>query len=215
MLPQLILPLLLHLSLPHPHVPKAIVMHGAGGQATLTWFTVPFNPEQVKTLPNGQGWHLGFAMLQVGMPLACGDVKVPVGNYKLDVQRDEKGEFSTFRLVPAELLRVTRTRRGQQPDQQKIAEVKKDLAARGIPEAIDLPATTFSEGDAEHLEFAAMTRGYEAAQRGSAEPKGGASFSVFANFGDMHRRVDLVESFPKNETDGQGNEKKVEAKKDR
>ncbi|MFO1076826.1 MAG: hypothetical protein U1E73_03770 [Planctomycetota bacterium] len=196
MTPFPILPLVLFLlPLPHPHVPKAIVLHGAGGTATLKWFTVPYNPEQVKTLPNGQTWHLGFAALDVGIPMACGDVKVPVGSYKLDVVRDDKGEFSAFRLVPAELLRVTRARRGEEPDASKVAEVKKDLAARGIPERIDLPAKTFAEDDAEHLEFAAMTRGYEATQRGGAEPKGGASFTVMANFGDLHRRFDLVESF--------------------
>ena len=62
---------LLAIALPpmHPHVPKAIVLQGAGGKTTLTYFTVPYNPEQVKTLPNGAEWHLGYANLEVGMPM--------------------------------------------------------------------------------------------------------------------------------------------------
>lgn len=40
-----------------------------------------------------------------------------------------------------------------------------------------------------------MTRGYEATARGSSEPKGGAEFALFADFGDLHRRLDLQEVF--------------------
>jgi hypothetical protein len=180
--------------LPHPHIPKAIVLQGAGGKTTLTWFTVPYNAEQVKTLPNGKEWHLGFAALDVGMPMQCGDTKIPVGSYKLNVLRDDKGEFSELQLVPNELLRA-RGRRNQPADPQKLEAVQKDLAARGIPELIHLPASKFADGDAEHLEMMVMNRGFEAVERGSAEPKGGASFSVMATFGDLHRKVDLVEVF--------------------
>jgi hypothetical protein len=49
--------------------------------------------------------------------------------------------------------------------------------------------------DAEHLGFAVLNHGYEAVGRGSATPKGGASFTLFADFGDLHRTLDLVEQF--------------------
>jgi hypothetical protein len=186
---------LLGLALPffHPHVPKAIVLHGAGGTATLTWFTVPYNPEQVKTLANGREWHLGFAALEVGMPLASGDVRVPPAKYKLNVLRDQQGEFSALTLVPWDLFQADR---GRNPDADKVAAIKKELAAKGIPERLELPVRATDEPEAEHLEFTLLTRGYEAEGRFSAGPKGGASFSLFADFGDLHRRVDLVETFP-------------------
>lgn len=181
--------------LPHPHVPKAIVAHGAGGTATLTWFTVPYNKEQVKTLPNGADWHLGVAMLDVAIPLKAGDVAIPPAQYKLDVHRDDKGEFTEFVLSPVELRRASQGRRGQPADPEKVAAVKKDLAARGIPESIRLPAKPFPDDEAEHLEFMLMTKGYEAVQQRSSDPKGGASFTLMATFGDLHRKVDLVEQF--------------------
>ncbi len=34
----------------------------------------------------------------------------------------------------------------------------------------------------------------------SCEPKGGASFTLFANFGNLHRSAELVEEFPVKET---------------
>lgn len=189
---------LLAIALPpmHPHVPKAIVLQGAGGKTTLTWFTVPYNPEQVKTLPNGAEWHLGYANLEVGMPMVCGDVKVPVGKYKLNTLRDAQGEFSAFVLVPQELMAAQRAPRGQKPDPAKIEAVQKDLAAKGIPQRIELPVAGRDAKDAEHLVFAMLTEGYEATARGSAEPKSGATFTLFADFGNLHRQLELVEEYP-------------------
>jgi hypothetical protein len=177
-------------------VPKAIVLHGAGGTTTLTWFTVPHNPEQVKTLPNGSDWHLGFAALDVGMPLQAGKVAIPVANYKLDAHRDDKGEFTALVLTPIELWRAARARRGEPADPERIAAAKKALAEKGLPERIVLPIARYDDGDAEHLEFLLLTRGYEAKQNFSAEPKGGASWSLMATFGDLHRKLDLQETFP-------------------
>jgi hypothetical protein len=193
--PLSLLPLLALFLWPHPHVPKAIVLQGAGGKTTLTWFTVPYNADQVQSLPNGKDWHLGFAALDVGMPLRCGDTAIPVGSYKLNVRRDAQGEFSELQLVPVALLRA-RGGRNQPADPAQLEAVQKDLAARGIPEHIDLPAAKFADGDAEHLEFLVLNRGFETVQRGSAEPKGGASFTLMATFGDLHRKLDLVEVFP-------------------
>jgi hypothetical protein len=189
-----LVPLLALFAFPHPHVPKAIVLQGAGGKTTLTWFTIHFNPEQVKTLPNGATWHLGFAALDVGMPLRAGATPIPVGKYKLDVLRDAQGEFSELQLVPMELLRA-RGRRDQPADPAAMEAAKKALAARGVPELIRLLAAKFDDPFAEHLEFFAITRGYETVERGSAEPKGGASFTLMATFGDLHRKVELVEVF--------------------
>lgn len=192
--PLTILPFFALFFLPHPHVPKAIVLQGAGGKATLMWFTVPYNPEQVKTLPNGKEWHLGYATLDVAMPMQSGAVPIPVGVYKLNVLRDDKGEFSEFQLVPNELIRA-RGRRNQPADPARLEAVQKDLATRGIPELIHLPAAKYDDGAAEHLDLMVINRGYEAVQRGSAEPKGGASFTLLATFGDLHRKVDLQEVF--------------------
>ncbi|MCB9885447.1 MAG: hypothetical protein H6838_08140 [Planctomycetes bacterium] len=192
--PLTLLPFFVPFLMPHPHVPKAIAMQGAGGTTKVTWFTVPYNAEQVKTLPNGRTWHMGFASLEVGMPLQCGEVTIPVGKYKLDVLRADSGEFTELQLTPTEMLAL-RPRRGQQPDPAKVEAVKKDLAARGIPELIHLPAKSYDDPAAEHLEFMVLNRGFEAVQRGSSEPKGGASFTLMATFGDLHRKVDLVEVF--------------------
>lgn len=179
----------------HPHVPKAIVLQGAGGKATLTWFTVPYNERQVGTLAKGSEWHLGFATMSVEMPLAVRETDIPVGRYKLNVMRDEEGEFTAFVLTPMELLVARRAPRGQQPDQSKIDAVSKDLAARGIPERIEFPAGVVGGKHAEHLGFSVMSHGYEAIERGSAEPKAGATFTLMADFGDLHRAVELVERF--------------------
>lgn len=198
-LPSLVLLLFasIPLSLPivHPHVPKAIVLQGAGGKATLTWFTVPYNKDQVATLPKGAEWHLGFAALDVAMPLAAGKTIIPIANYKLNVLRDEQGEFSKFVLIPIELMAARRAPRGQKLDEAKVEAVTKDLAKRGIPERIELDAEKSPGKDAEHLGFAVLNHGYEAVERGSATPKGGASFTLFADFGDLHRTLDLVEQF--------------------
>lgn len=194
MSPHLILPFFPLFLFVHPHVPKAIVLQGAGGKATVTWFTVPYNPEQVKTLPNGRDWHLGYAMIDVQMAMKAGDVAIPAGAYKLNVLRDAQGEFSEFQLVPGELLRA-RGRRGQPADPAKLAAVQQDLAARGVPELIRIPAAKYDDGAAEHLELMVVNRGFETVQRGSAEPKGGASFTLLATFGDLHRKCDFVEVF--------------------
>lgn len=179
----------------HPHVPKAIVLQGAGGKATLTWFTVPYNKDQVANLPNGAEWHLGFATIDVAMPLVAGQTAVPAAKYKLNILRDGQGEFSKFVLVPTELMAARRAQRGQEPDPAKIEAVKKDLAKRGIPERLEIDAANSGGKDAEHLEFAVLNRGYETVERGSAVPKGGASFTLLADFGDLHRALELAEKF--------------------
>lgn len=188
----------------HPHVPKAIVLQGAGGKATLTWFTVPYDKDQVATLPNGAEWHLGFATLDVAMPLASGKTVIPFAKYKLNALRDGQGEFSQFVLIPSELMAARRAPRGQNPDQTKIEAVTKDLAKRGIPERIELEAAKSTGKDAEHLAFAVLNHGYEAVERGSATPKGGASFTLFADFGDLHRTLDLVEQYGEAESPANG-----------
>lgn len=193
--PSLATLLALAVPLLHPHVPKAIVLQGAAGRTTLTYFTVPYNPEQVKTLPNGADWHLGYANLDVGVPMLSGSTAIPVGKYKLNVLHDQQGEFSRFVLVPTELLAAARAGRGQKADPTKLDAVKQALAAKGIPERIELTAEKSDGKNAEHLGFAMRTEGYEAVARGSAEPKGGATFTIFADFGDLHRSFELVEQF--------------------
>lgn len=194
--PSLAALLALAMPLLHPHVPKAIVLQGAGGKTTLTYFTIPYNPEQVKTLPNGADWHLGYANLDVGMPMLAGQTRIPVGKYKFNVLRDQQGEFSKFVLVPAEILAASRAPRGQKPDPAKLEAVKQELAAKGIPARIEFDLEKCDGKLAEHFGFAMMTEGFETVARGSAEPKGGAAFTIIANFGDMHRKVELVEEFP-------------------
>lgn len=178
----------------HPHVPKAIVLQGAGGKTTLTWFTVPHNADKVAKLANGADWHLGFAALEVGMPLQSGDVKIPPARYKLDVHRGQDGAFDTLVLTPVELQRA-RGGRGAPPDPERTAAVEKELQERGIPARIELPVVAVEEPAAEHLEFAVVVRGFETVKNGSAAPKGGARFTLLADFGDLHRKLELVEAF--------------------
>ena len=64
-----------------------------------------------------------------------------------------------------------------------------------FPALISLPAKKYAEDDAEHLEFMVINRGYEAVRRGSSEPKGGASFTLMATFGSLHRKIELKEVF--------------------
>ncbi|MCA8953747.1 MAG: hypothetical protein KDE27_29820 [Planctomycetes bacterium] len=192
--PLVLLPFLALFALPHPHVPKAIHMHGATGKvATVIWFTVPHNPEQVKKLPNGGSWHLGFAVLDVKSELRCGDTAIPKARYKLDTRRDDSGEFSTLELVPFELWQAQRGRGGKEAVAARVEQVTKELAAEHIPTSVSLPAAKFDDGNAEHLEFMVMNRGFQAAKRGSDEPAGGAAFTLMATFGDLHRKIDLLE----------------------
>ena len=127
-----------------------------GGKTTLTWFTVPYNREQVKTLPNGQDWHLGFAALEVGMPLTCGNVPIATG--EVQAQRRARSEGRVLGAGAG----AGGTGRGHA---QPTARPGQDLGAQ--------------EGIC-----------------GTGNPRAHrAAFSLFADFGELHRRLDLQETF--------------------
>ena len=63
----------------HPHVPKVIAIKLTEGEATLSYFTVPFNAEHLKDLKPGFNWHAGFARFATAKDLKCGDKTIPAG----------------------------------------------------------------------------------------------------------------------------------------
>ena len=186
----------------HPHVPKALLVHGAAGKITVTYFTVPHNPEQVATLQAGRAWHLGFAALDTEVTLRSGQVQVPAGKYKLNVLRGEENDSEwRVELVPAELMALSRPSRRNESDEQKaereqkLAELKVQMTQRNQPERILLPLQTFAAANAEHLALEAVLQGYTTQRRNSIEPAGGVQLTLRMSFGDLHRSLALDEVY--------------------
>ena len=85
----------------HPHNSKAFVLAGAKGKATLSYMTLPYNPEAVKTLQPGTDWGPGI-QLDTQMDMTAGDVKIPAASYQLLVRRAQDGEFKEAVLKPGD-----------------------------------------------------------------------------------------------------------------
>ncbi len=152
--------------LAHPHDNKAFVLAGAKGKATLSYLTLPYNPEAVKTLQPGTDWSMGNAQLNAQMDMTSGDVKIPAASYQLFVRRAQDGNFKEAVLKPAD------------------------------GDAIVLPIKSFQAADEEHLTFKVVNHGYVTAGFGSTEAVDGTEFSIMMSFGDLHRRLDLKEVLP-------------------
>ena len=182
----------------HPHNPKAVVLHGAGGKvATLNWFTVPFNAEKVAGLTTSD-WHLGFAWLDVHQPLMVGKGTVPPHSYKFDVRRNDAGKFTHLVLTPKELDPWRRPRGESRADQEaRVARAREELRAKGIPTEVLIPVTERKgQPDAEHLEMVALTRGYARESSRSPRPTGGAAFELWLDFGPYHVSGAVGEVWP-------------------
>lgn len=179
----------------HPHVPKAIIAYGAGGKVTVQYFTVPYNPEHLKDLKSGFEWHLGYAAIENEAELRCGDIVVPPTRWKMGVVRGETAAQWSVLLEPFDLWQAKRSA-GRNPEAaEKAKTLQAELAEKGIPERVVLPATRLEGEDAEHLEMELLLRGYQAAQRNSSQPAGGLSFATRFHFGDLHFSCDLQEQF--------------------
>lgn len=203
-LPQLlpfVLPLVLGAPF-HPHVPKALVVHGAAGKATVTYFTVPFNEEHLADVSEGFEWHLGFATIETEFAFTAGDRKVPAGKYKLGVVRGEGEADWSLLLEPYEAWRargMMRRGRGGAEMQQRLLRILEDLQEQGIPERIVVPTTLREATAAEHLDMSILLAGFETVERGSSEPAGGLRLALRMDFGSLHREVQLAEAFDKKE----------------
>ena len=193
---------------PHPHVPKAIVLGGAAGKITCSYFTVPYNPEHLEGLKAGFRWHLGFAALDSEVPLTCGDVKIPPGKYKLDIRLVEgKGDAAKWEGVLKLITLVTAEsavqRAGRQSNEAKekaekaLAELKAKLEAEGKVGEVTLPTSVFQAASDEHLVMRVISDGFETVSRTSVEPKSGIEFTLRLGWGDLHRELTLKESFAK------------------
>lgn len=187
----------------HPHNPKALIMQGAAGKATVTYFTVPYNPEHLKDLDAGFEWHLGFAGFQCETATKIGGVDVPAGRYKMGVVRGETADDWDLLLEPWDVFQaqrgLQRARRGGDVEaaEKALAEAKAALEEAGTPARIVAPTASVKGADAEHLEVVALFRGFDTAQMFSTTPAGGMSMTLRMDFGDLHREVEVVEVFEK------------------
>ena len=147
----------------HPHNPKAFVLGGAKGKATLSYMTLPFNPEAVDQLRPGSDWYLGNAMLNTQMLMTSGNVRIPPGTYQINVRRSEDGDFNQAVLK------------------------------RSGNDDIVLPIAAFEAAEEEHLVLRVMNNGYVSTGPGSTEPDDGAEFTLMMSFGNLHRKLELKE----------------------
>ena len=129
---------------PHPHHPKITELGCVKGKVSVSWFTYPFNPEQVKNnrKPNFL-FNRGFT-LKTDVALECGDVKVAAGRYAFAFQLDAKAENWSALLIPQKMAQLQRQlgrarRRGG--DVEGLEKQLADLTKKGIEE-LSLPSTT-------------------------------------------------------------------------
>jgi hypothetical protein len=184
----------------HPHHPKAIVVGGAAGKVTLTYFTVPYNGEQLeRNAKDGFSWHLGFAVLDSEVPLVAGQTAVPAGRWKWDVRcaGEPKDQRWDVQLVPFELWQARRARRGEAKEaaDQQLADARAKVMAAGLPEEVLLPTVAIQGAAAEHLTVGVMHSGYAAVERFSTKPQDGVELTVRMSFGSLHRELGLKEKF--------------------
>ena len=195
----------------HPHHPHAITMQGAAGQATVTYFTVPYNAEHLADLDSGFVWHLGFAGFNTEVPLKCGDISIPKASYKLNVIRGEGDDDWSVQLLPFDLYRAEmvfarakRSGRNVEEASAALDSVKEKLAEAGIAGALTLPTSSYDADSDEHLAMVSIFYGYSTLQRGSTEPRGGMKFDLRFGFGDLHKEVKLEEVYEAPEGAGDG-----------
>ncbi|MGE3881444.1 MAG: hypothetical protein AB7I19_20465 [Planctomycetota bacterium] len=205
MLPSLISTVLTVLSTfaAHPHVPKAIRLHGANGPITVQYFTVPYNPEHLADLKPGFEWHLGFAAFENEVVLQSGGQTVPPTRWKLGVVRGEADGQWSLLLEPFELWQGRRGAQRNQEARERFEQLRERLEKDGIPARVVLPMKAQTAEAAEHLEMLVIHRGYTAAQRLSNDPAGGVEFTLRLDFGDIHFTCDLNEVFVPKKSDDQ------------
>jgi hypothetical protein len=180
----------------HPHYPKATTVAGVKGNVTVSWFTVPFNPDQVKKVGANYLWNRGFS-LKTDVALECGDVKVTPGTYALGFKMDSKGEKWSVVIMPREISRLNRQlsrvkRSGG--DTSEIEGKLQALAKKGIRN-MTLPTTTFKGKAAEHMTIYSVNYGYKTSGRRSPDPISGVEAEYRVSFGDLHIKFAFSEVF--------------------
>ena len=190
----------------HPHLPKAIVVGGAGGKATLLYFTVPANPEHLNGLQPGFQWHLGYAQLNTEVPLKIGEATVAAGAYKCDVRRGDSGEQWSIVLVnndyaAAEAAWQRAKRRGTEQQvadaEAKVDALQQKIDAGEMVKEYVLPLQSKEGDEAEHLTLSVINRGYATERRGSDVAVGGVEFALRIDFGAVHEELEVAEVFGK------------------
>ena len=176
----------------HPHHPMAIPVATVHGKAVITYQTVPFNKEKVYALPNGRSWHLAIAFFNNDIPLEGGGTVLPPGRWKFNARRNDQGEFAAVEFVHPDIYRLSR--RGTK---EAIAAKEKELQEKGQVGRVIVPLNTHADKDIEHLEITVRTRGYPTPRVGQTEAIGGTRFTVYLDFGDLHRNFDMTEVMPK------------------
>lgn len=196
----------------HPHHPKAIVVGGAAGKITVSYFTVPFNADHLKDKPSGFQWHLGGAQLNTEVPLRVGDVDVPAGDYSLNARLDDQGAWNFVlqdKQAAAEIRQAGRRARNSEAARAKYEELK-EAADKA---ALVLIAKDFKMVHEEHLDMVAINNGYVRIDRASMDPASGVEFALRVSFGDLHRELKITEEFEVG-TAVEASDKKVDKKKD-
>ena len=205
---SVVLPVLMAVSpsiAPHPHNPKGLVVGGAGGKVTVTYFTVPYNPDQLAKARPGMSWHLGFAAFETEVPLRAGDTDIPAGKYKLNSQLSEDGKEWHIQLTSWEVIDAQRklrsaqrnARNGSVAAKERVEELKATVEelTKKHEGGIVIAASDYESPDDEHLQMTLVNRGFNTVNRGSSEPAGGVDFSLLVAFGGLHRSIDLSEVF--------------------
>jgi hypothetical protein len=180
----------------HPHVPKVLKVGLSDGQATLRYFTVPFNSKHLENLQPGFNWHAGFASLQTERALELGDQTLAPGNYKFNFVKQKNGWAAEFVAMEIATLRgqIQRAKRGGNPEQVQELEDKLGLLLKDQPPVL-APFTMFQAGDEEHLRMVVMHEGFTAKTRTDPTPVSGAAFTLQMDFGNLHGRLAMVEKF--------------------
>jgi len=168
----------------HPHVPKAVPAALAKGKVTMSYFTVPYNAEQVATLRPGGSWHMGFASLHNDVAIEIGGKTLPPGRWKFNVRRNDEGKFATAELLHLDYYRAS----GRRGSEEEAAETKARLEKEGLPAMIEVPFPEIPADEDDHgdLSFAVLNHGYQTPKVGQDEPVGGAKCTVFVRFGELH-----------------------------
>ena len=163
------------MSVPHPHYTKVIVMPGAGGNVSFTYFTVPFNAEHLKGLEAGFAFGRGSVGMESEVPLTIGGKTFPAGTYALTPVRGEASDEWSLRVGPPR-------RRGQQ--------------ATEATEPVEVPMKATKSDHSEHYAVAVISEGFATTGRRSKEPKTGVTGQLRIGFGDLHQIVAFAEVFP-------------------
>lgn len=191
---------------PHPHYPKMTEMACVNGKLSISWFTVPFNPEQVaKNKRPNYLWNRGFT-LKTNVALTSGEVSVPAGEYALGFQLDSKAENWGVVLLPAEGPRLQRQLRNARRRGGDTAGIEAKLAAfkkKGL-ENLTLPCTVFEAKHAEHMSMSLTSNGYRVTGRRNPQPASGVDGEFRVSFGNLHTSFKFQEVFkaPEKKEDG-------------